>query len=202
MNLDSADDIRGEGVDKERFRFFFGQTARLKIEHLICVQLSYRRAVRAFHIVGEDFQLRLCVYLRRIREKQRFVGLFGVSFLRVEADKNLAVEHSPRPVIQHILIQFVAGAVRHGMVNRGVIVHQASPIAERQTVQGAFNVFATEIRADVVASEVAAEGQVMRREDALVRHSYLRVGDMKSGFALAVQFVVIEMSVLRDEKSP
>ena len=63
--------------------------------------------MRAFHIVGEDLELRLGIDRRLVAEQKRLVRLLRVRFLRVRAHDDLAVEHRPGSAGQNALVDLM-----------------------------------------------------------------------------------------------
>ena len=118
--------------------------------------------MRAFHIVGINFQLRLGVDLRVVGEQQVAVGLLGVGLLRIFVDDNAAVENAVRVIIQNAVVKLAAAAVRAGVLDEHVIVEMLAAIADEQAVDQALAALAREHRMDVVAHQPAAEQQRMR----------------------------------------
>ena len=64
---DALDDLGAERVGQQIARRGIGQAAALQIEHFIDIELADGRAVRAFHVVGENLELRLGVDARLAR---------------------------------------------------------------------------------------------------------------------------------------
>ena len=95
----------------------------------------------AFHVVGEDFELRFGVDLRVARQQKRAIRLFGVGFLRIQTHENFAVENAIRLVVQNVRIIFVAQAVRHRVIHRGVIVDVLRIFANHKSVERDFAAF-------------------------------------------------------------
>src|SRR5262249_16444687 len=63
-----------------------------QIEQRFGRELPLRGTVGAFHVVGEDLELRLAVHLDAVGQKQVLVRLGGVRFLRVAAADHPPVE--------------------------------------------------------------------------------------------------------------
>ena len=57
LDRDAVDDRAEEAFDDQLLRFGVGNAPRLKIEDVLRYDLRNRRAVRAAHVVGGDFQL-------------------------------------------------------------------------------------------------------------------------------------------------
>ena len=135
------------------------QAARLQVEHRLFIQLPHRRAVRALHVVRENLELRVRVDRRVVREQQGAVGLLGVGLLRVDADDDAAVEHGLRLAGQDALVQLVAGAMRHGVVERRVRIEQALAVGQVDAVHRAVRAFTLQPDADVVTHDLRAGGK-------------------------------------------
>jgi len=78
--------------------------------------------MRTFHIIGINLQLRLGIHMRIVRNTKIVVTLISSGFLRSFFHQNPSAENACRLFLQDILKQFVAGAVRHGMIEKGKIV--------------------------------------------------------------------------------
>ncbi len=83
LHFDAADDVAGEGVGEQGAGVVFGDAARAQVEQGFVTELPDGRAVRAFHVIGEDFQLRLGVNLRGRRKQEGLIGLLGVGLLGI-----------------------------------------------------------------------------------------------------------------------
>ena len=175
------------------------QAAGAQIEDRILVELADRRPVRALHVVGEDLQLRLGVDQRVVREQQRAVGLFRVGLLRVLAHDDLAVEHRPGTPAENALVDFVARAVGAGVIDGRVVVDQAVAVGEIQPVQRHLGAFAVERRQHVVANQLAAERERVRREVGAAGGVHVHAADMERAVALLLHLVVIQHGALADE---
>ena len=90
--------------------------------------------MRALHVVGIDFQLRLCIDLRFTRKQKIFVGLLRVSLLRAVANKNLAIENRARLAIQNPLVKLATGAMRLAMINYRMRVGMLTAFDHIETV--------------------------------------------------------------------
>src|ERR1051326_9586857 len=121
-NLDAVDDILGERVDQEAARLVLADAAGPQIEERLGVQLADGGAVGAAHVVGENLQLGFGIDDRVVGEDQVLVGLLGIGLLGVLADNDAAVENRVGFAVQNPLVEFVAGAVRLGMIDDGVVV--------------------------------------------------------------------------------
>ncbi len=95
FTADALDDFAGEGVDQHPPRRFRPDAAGAQIENGFLVQLADGRAVRAFHVVGVNLQLRLGVGRRVVGEQQILVRLLGVGLLRARAGRESGRERRP-----------------------------------------------------------------------------------------------------------
>ena len=123
FDLDPVDELSRECIRQQRARLRAGDAARAQVEHRVRVHLAHRGAVRALHVVGVDLELRLGVDHRGFREQQVLVALDGIGLLRFGPHDDAAVEDALALAVQDSLVEFVAGGVRLGVVERGVIVH-------------------------------------------------------------------------------
>src|SRR5690349_8261888 len=63
LEVDPLDDFHGKGAGQQCPGRIPADASRLKVEHLVLVELADRRPVAAFDVVRPDFQLRLGVDL-------------------------------------------------------------------------------------------------------------------------------------------
>ena len=159
---------------------------------MFVVELADGRAVRAFHVVGEDFQLRLGVDGGVGREQQSLVGLLGVGLLGVGMNEDFAVEDAVGSAVEDGLVQLVAIAVRLGVVDARVIVDELPAAGHREAVEDALAAFGAEDGVDVVADEGAAQGDAVRAEVAAAVLLDLQRGDVIGGVALALDLVMVD----------
>ena len=89
------------------------------------------------YVVGVDLQLRLGVDRGIVGQQQGLVGLLGVGLLGVLANEDLAVEDAVGLAVENALVQLMAGAVRPGVVDLGVVIDMLRPVDDVQPVQGA-----------------------------------------------------------------
>ena len=92
-----------------------------------------------------------------IREQQRAVGLLRVGLLRVLTDDDLAVEDRAGLAAENPFVDFVARAVRAGVVDLGMVVDQALAVREIEAVERDFGSFTVECGHDVVADDFPAK---------------------------------------------
>ena len=117
--------------------------------------------MRAFHVVGVNFQLRLGVGGRVVGEQQIFVRLLRVGLLRDGMNVNPSVENALRFVVEDAVEILVAGAMRLRVLDNHVMIGQLLAAREVKAVQNAFQAFAGEFGADVVARKLRAERERM-----------------------------------------
>ena len=127
---------------------------------------------------AQNLQLRLGVDHGVVGEHQVLVGLLGIGLLRVLADEDLAVEDRVRLAVQDALVQLVAGGVRLGVVDGGVIVHVLRAVDDVESVQRGLGAFREE-RVGIVAHQRAAERNRVRGEVGAAAERGLQGGDVE-----------------------
>src|SRR5205085_11971168 len=137
FDLELLDQLFGETISQQVAREFHVQSATQEIEQLFLFELPDGRAVRTFHIVGENLKLWLCIYARLCREQQVLVRLLRVRLLRIAVDEDLAVEASARLAIKDALIKLAACALRSVVMNERVRVRMLTSAAEIETINRA-----------------------------------------------------------------
>src|SRR5258708_29679767 len=120
----------------------FIQSARAGIEGRFCFEFADGRAVRALHVVGVDFKLRLGVNLCVVREQQVAVGLLGISLLCVLVDNDSSVKYAVRFVGQNAVVKLAAAAMRAGMLHEHVVVQMLASGSDEEAVDQALATFA------------------------------------------------------------
>ena len=141
-NADGTDNLVCESRHQHHSGLVFANASLAHIKQRTLVQLAHSGAVAALYIIGVNLELRLGVHPRRRRYADVFVRLLGVGFLRVGAHKNVAAEHANRFVVEHVFVEFVAGAVGHGVVNVGEVIDVLVPRWQRQTIDAGLGVLA------------------------------------------------------------
>ena len=170
----------------------------MQVEQLRRIELPDRRAVGTLDVVGENLELRLGVDRRVVGEEQYLVRLLGVGLLGVFADKNLAVEDAVRSAIEDTLVEFMARAIRLGVIDDGEVIEVLLAVREVEAVDSRFSVLAVEADADLVAHQGAAEREVVRRKVALGRLHDLCIGDVIRGSAFLLHLHVIDDGAFRE----
>jgi hypothetical protein len=85
------------------------------------------------------------------------IALFCVRFLCVLMDENLAVENASGFVVQNAFVQFVAVAVRFGVVDPRAAIHQLIPGRHVKPIERRFDSLAIEIAIDFVPRQRRTE---------------------------------------------
>jgi hypothetical protein len=119
-------------------------------------QLAYGAPVGALDVVGKNLQLRLGVYLRAVVQQQVVVLLEGQGFLGVGADHDLAVEYPAGLPVKQAFVHFVAGAMRHGVVNKRPVVHVFLPVNQGEAVQVRLGIAAHQSKPQLVAGKATS----------------------------------------------
>ncbi len=177
-DLDTAYNVVGEGKCQHGAGFVFADAARPQIKQRFLIELPDGCAVRTAHVIRKDFQLRLGVDSRVRRQQHRLIGLLGVGFLRILAHENFAVEYASRLAVQNAFVQFVAVAVRQGMVNRRVVIYQLLVFGMIHAIQRTFDAFAAQIGVEIIADDLPAKRNVVRREVRFARQGDVGCGDV------------------------
>ncbi len=141
--FDSADNIVGEGVSEDGLCLILAQPAGTEIEQHLRVKLADGGSVSAFDIISKDFKLRLGVNGGIRREQQRLIGLLGIGLLSILPDEDFAVEDAFALISDDALVDFMAVAVGHGMIDGRVVIDQPAAINCVEAIEGAFAVFRT-----------------------------------------------------------
>ncbi len=154
---------RLDGFEHERFDqhapcLVGADAAGAQIEQRILVEIADSGAVRAFDIVGEDFELGLGVDGGAVAQEQRAAGLLGVGFLRALADADGAEESAVRPLVEHAFEQLAGGGAGRCMVDDdgvgGVLVAALKIGARNADIRAV-----PEQNLHVLARQVRAKGQ-------------------------------------------
>src|SRR5688572_1700288 len=117
VDLDLANNFLSKPIRQEVSSQIRMDSARLEIKQLVLFYLPNSCAVRALHIVCQDFQLRLRINSRFIGKQQVFVRLHRVGLLSVMPHEDFAVEDSSRFSVKNSLVKLVAGAMRLAMID-------------------------------------------------------------------------------------
>src|SRR5580658_5365145 len=97
--------------------------------------------------------------------------------------------------LQDTLVQFMAGGVRLGVVDSGVIVDVLAASDEIQAVERAFAAF-REDGVHVVANQRAAEGKRVRAKISVAAKLDLKGRDVEGARAFGLELVVIDHGVV------
>ena len=84
--------LAGKRMDQHPSRRVLANAAGAQIKNALIVQLANGRAMRALHVVGVNFKLRLGVGAGVVGEQEIFVRLLRVGFLRDGMNVNATVE--------------------------------------------------------------------------------------------------------------
>ena len=153
----------------------------------------------ALDVVGEDLERGRGIDERLAGEEEILVGLHGVGLLRVRANDDLSVKDAARLAVQDPLIELAAGAVRHGVVDQGVVVHVLGAGAEKEPVQRALAPLALEDHVPIGPRERRSQAEVVRHVVARPPLGDLDRLDVEGGEILALQLVVLEHGALAQD---
>ena len=172
--LHAVEAFAGEGDKQQPSRGHLVDSARAQIEERVFLDLADGRAVRALHVVGVDFELRLGVDLRRVGKQQVAIGLLGVGLLRVLVHDDAAVKDAVRAVIENAVVKLAAGAVRAGVLDQHVVVEVLPAVADEQAVDQALAALAGQNRMHVVAHQRSAQSARSARKHSPSRPCWMR----------------------------
>jgi hypothetical protein len=122
LDLYPAYDVARKGIGEQISGGVAAYSASPQVEQSLLIELAYRCAMRAPHIIREYLQLRLRIDQGVRRKQEVLVGLVGIGFLSILANDDLAVENSSRFAVQDSFVQFPAGAVGLRMIDGCVVI--------------------------------------------------------------------------------
>ena len=117
------DHIRHKSDAEHHPRLFVRKTTALHVEERLFIKLTGRHAMRTFHIVGINLELRLAVHTGIGGETHVTVRLVSLCFLRAFIHKYPPAENTYCALVKDVLKQLVAGAMRYNMRDMGVRIH-------------------------------------------------------------------------------
>ena len=130
--------ISRKRMQQDTLSLLFGHSAGTQVKQGFGIKLACGCAVAAFYVIGVNLQLRLGVHRGLVCEHDGFVFLEGIDALCVLPHEDLPIEYAGSAVIQNALVQFVADAVRLGMIHEGMVVHLRVAAGKKQTIQVRF----------------------------------------------------------------
>ena len=74
------------------------------------------------HVVGINFQLRLCEHACVVAHHDVRIALISVRLLRINVNINLSIEHPFSVVEQYAFVKLIAVTIRNLMVNERMII--------------------------------------------------------------------------------
>ncbi len=155
--------LAGESHQQQLSRGDFINATRAQIKQRILFNLADGRAVRALHVVGVNFELRLGVDLRVVGEQQVAIGLLGVGLLRVFVDDDASVKNAVGMIVENAVVELTAAAVRAGVLDQHVVIEMLAAVADEQAIDQALSAFTGQHRMHVVAHQSSAEKHRVRR---------------------------------------
>ncbi len=119
----------------------------------------------ADHVVGEDFQLRLIVGFRFVRQQQRPRHHLGVGLLRVRLDHDLALEHAVALAVEHGAELLAALAGDAGVLDQQRVVDMLLVAQETDAADACLRSLAGETHEGLIAHQrgVGGEGEGVER---------------------------------------
>ena len=145
--------------------FLQRDTTLAHVEECRIIQLSHRRTVGTFHVVGINLQHRLGVHTCLLRGREVLVRHLRGSLLSAMLYQHPAGKGTHRLIVEHILIKFVGCAMRHLMCYQRVIVHMLFLVSYHTTIALALSPLARECQVELIACHT-----IMQRDD-IMRHT-------------------------------
>ena len=137
--------------------------AAFEIEERVPVQLADGGAVRAFDVVGEDFELGLGVDRGGAGEQQTLEALLAVGLLRAARDLDPGGDRAGRLVVRDRAPDLPAGAVRDRMANDEIGVMPLASAGEQRA--GGLRIGALALEIDLAVEPGVAPAERERRHD-------------------------------------
>src|SRR5439155_17797695 len=116
-NIDFLNYLFGKAVSQQVSGKTRIDAPTFQIEQFIRVQLPYSRSVCALNVIGEYFELRLCIDTSFVRKQEVLVRLLGVRLLRTVSHKNFAIKDRMGLSVQHSFVKLMARAMRPAMID-------------------------------------------------------------------------------------
>src|SRR5450759_252689 len=198
LYFDAIHHVLRESVSQQAAGLAFADAARLQVEERFAVELADGGAMGAAHIVGEDLQLGFGIHHGVVGEDQVLVSLLGIGLLGVLADDDFAVEDGVCLAVEDALVELVAGAVRHGVVDHRMIIDVLRAVDDVEAVQRGVGTFG-EGGVDVVADQRAAEGNGMRGECGAASDGGSEGRNMEGVDGFLLDFVMIHHGAIAND---
>src|SRR5271169_1733136 len=177
--FDPSDNFVGKTVDQKRTRHFRIDTARAQVEKTGIVKLADRCTMCAFHVIGENFQLRFGIRFGLPRQQKIVVDLVGIRLDGTGMDDHLAIEYAMRLSVQNAPVILTAGTRRGEVVNAGMMIHMLFTIQQVQAIEGAQTSWIIQACCYVVARQAPAKDKRMRDKTAARRLLCVYPGNME-----------------------
>ncbi len=196
--LDALDCLADERLDQERLGIVGRNAARFEVEQEVFVERPRGSTVAALDIVSENLELRLVVRLGRVRKQQGVGSHFGVGFLGVRADDDLALENAASFIIEHGLEYLPADAVVNGMIGNQRGVGMLAAPEQARAPDACDRTLAIEAHEQLIAHDAGA-GREQKFVETRMRADRRHQGrDMQCPRALAGYLDVVDMSPVAD----
>lgn len=128
------------------------------IEEGCIVELADGAAMGALDIVGIDFEHGLGVHAGGTRGAEVLVGFLRGGLLGSVAHEHASGKGSHSVVVEHILVELVAGAVGHLVVYERIVVHALCLVGDDASVAAALGSLASEGEVEAVDGGAVVEG--------------------------------------------
>ena len=111
----------------------------------------------AFHIISIYFQLRLCIHACVFCQTQILVHLLRIGLHRTGTHQDFSCKSADSRIIEHVLEQFAAHAMRSLVVYDRIIVHMLLLVSNDKPVEHSLCPLAFQCHSDGVACQAVGE---------------------------------------------
>src|SRR5262249_17054154 len=146
-----------------------------------------------------NLKLGLGVDHRVVGEQQRLIGLLGVGLLGIGPHIDFAVKDRTGFAVQDSLIQFVARATRHPVVDEGSVMDNLLTARCIEAVERAFPASPRQLSRDFISRPAGTQGDSMRSKRAAPLLAYLKHFEVLVLGLLALELDVIQPSAAAED---
>ena len=157
FQLDGIDNLSDEGHLEEHACFLLGDAPLAHVEEGGIVELAYSRAMGTLHVIGIYLEHRLGEHVSLFRGSQVLVGHLRDRLLCPGSNIDLAGKGASGLFVEHILIEFVAGAVAGIMRDERIVVHMLVLVGNHAAAQPALSPLAVQFEVEFIACDTVVE---------------------------------------------
>jgi hypothetical protein len=122
FNLYILDNFMSKSEHQHQSCFTLTYPPRLEVKKRVVVNLSDSSPMTAFHIIGKNLKLRLCIHFCIIGENDIVVFLVSQGTLGIGTDKDPTVKGTCRHIVEDSFEQLVTGTMGSSMIDADKIV--------------------------------------------------------------------------------